>query len=69
LVERNKKVRVFRNKEMVFDGNLDSLKNVKKDVQVMKKDTDCGMGFDGWKDFKEGDLVQCYEVIEEKRTL
>jgi len=69
VVERNKKVRVFRNKEMVFDGNLDSLKNVKKDVQVMKKDTDCGMGFDGWKDFKEGDLVQCYEVIEERRTL
>ncbi|KAF8541882.1 hypothetical protein BDD12DRAFT_916448 [Trichophaea hybrida] len=69
VVERNKKVRVFRNKEVMFDGNLDSLKNVKKDVLVMKKDTDCGMGFDGWRDFKEGDLIQCYEVIEEKRTL
>jgi translation initiation factor IF-2 len=78
-IERNKKVRVMRYtgktvdgervKEIVYDGDLDSLKNVKKDVNEMKKDTDCGIGFVGWGDFKEGDMVVCYEVKEEKRTL
>ncbi|KAI5789798.1 translation initiation factor IF-2 [Pyronema domesticum] len=78
-IETNKKVRVMRytgktidgerQKEMVYDGDLGSLKNVKKDVDEMKKDTDCGIGFVGWGDFKEGDMVVCYEVKEEKRTL
>jgi translation initiation factor IF-2 len=59
----------MRKGEEVWNGNLDSLKNVKKDVQVMGKGTDCGMGFEGWGEFQEGDIVQCYDIIEEKRTL
>jgi len=68
-ITRNSKVRVIRNKEVIFDGNLDSLKNVKKDAIEMKKGNDCGMGFEGWGEFQEGDQVQCYEIIEEKRYL
>ncbi|KAI5806336.1 mitochondrial translation initiation factor 2, partial [Geopyxis carbonaria] len=68
-VARSSKVRVIRNKDVVFDGAFESLKNVKKDVTEMKKGSDCGMSFDGWYDFKEGDHVQCYEVHEERRTL
>jgi translation initiation factor IF-2 len=68
-ITRNSKIRVIRNKEVVFDGNLDSLKNVKKDVIEMKKGNDCGMGFEGWGGFQEGDQVQCYEIIKEKRYL
>jgi translation initiation factor IF-2 len=68
-ITRNSKVRVMRKGEEIWNGTLDSLKNVKKDVQVMGKGTDCGMGFEGWGEFMEGDVVQCYEVTEEKRTL
>jgi len=50
-------------------GTLASLKQVKKDVQEMKKGGECGMGFDGWYDFEVGDLIQSYEVKEEKRYL
>jgi translation initiation factor IF-2 len=35
----------------------------------MKKGTECGMGFDGWWDFKVGDQVQAYEEVVEKRYL
>ena len=50
-------------------GMLDSLKNVKKDVTEMRKGTECGMGFQDWEDFQEGDQIQSYEEKSEKRTL
>jgi translation initiation factor IF-2 len=50
-------------------GSLASLKNVKKDVQEMKKGSECGMGFEGWFDFQIGDQIQSYEERSEKRYL
>lgn len=50
-------------------GTVSSLKNVKKDVQEMRKGTECGLGFDGWEEFEDGDQVQTYEEKVEKRTL
>ncbi|KFY22485.1 hypothetical protein V493_06565 [Pseudogymnoascus sp. VKM F-4281 (FW-2241)] len=66
---RNTKVRVFRQGTKVFDGDLESLKNVKKDVAEARKGGECGMGFEGWDGFEVGDQVQSYEVKEEKRFL
>jgi translation initiation factor IF-2 len=54
---------------LTFIGNIVSLKNVKKDVTEMRKDTECGIGFEDWSDFAVGDHVQCYEEIFEKRYL
>lgn len=50
-------------------GTITSLKNVKKDVTEMRKDTECGIGFEGWTGFAVGDHIQCYEEIFEKRYL
>ena len=50
-------------------GTVSSLKNVKKDVQEMRKGTECGVGFEGWSQFEEGDSVQTFEEKTEKRTL
>ncbi|KFZ14761.1 hypothetical protein V501_03068 [Pseudogymnoascus sp. VKM F-4519 (FW-2642)] len=69
VIGRNTKVRVFRQGKKVFDGDLESLKNVKKDVAEARKGGECGMGFGGWDEFEVGDQVQCYEVKEEKRFL
>lgn len=52
-----------------FAGTISSLKNVKKDVQEMRKGTECGMGFEGWEGFEVGDQIQTYEEISEKRKL
>ncbi|KAL4794176.1 hypothetical protein BDV19DRAFT_365336 [Aspergillus venezuelensis] len=69
LINRTKKVRVLRGQETIYDGSITSLKNVKKDVTEMRKDTECGIGFEGWTDFAVGDQVQCYEEVSEKRHL
>jgi translation initiation factor IF-2 len=55
--------------DLVLSGALSSLKNVKKDVTEMRKDTECGMGFEKWAKFEVGDHVQSYEEIYEKRYL
>ncbi|OQE15470.1 hypothetical protein PENSTE_c028G03883 [Penicillium steckii] len=69
MIQKSRKVRVTRNDQIIYDGTMDSLKNVKKDVTEMRKDTECGIGFEGWTDFAVGDHVQCYEEIFEKRYL
>ena len=50
-------------------GSLSSLKNRKQDATEMRKGMECGIGFEGWKEFQVGDLVQSYEEKVEKRTL
>ncbi|KAF2129772.1 translation initiation factor-like protein IF-2 [Dothidotthia symphoricarpi CBS 119687] len=69
VVDRGTKARVLRGENVVFDGVVNSLKNVKKDVESMRKDTECGIGFEGWEDFKVGDKIQCYDEKHEKRSL
>lgn len=50
-------------------GSLSSLRNVKKDVTEMRKDTECGLSFQNWLQFQIGDHVQSYEEVVEKRYL
>ena len=50
-------------------GLLTSLKNQKKDVNEMRKGTECGLAFEAFDSFQPGDQVQCYETKEEKRKL
>ncbi|KAJ5224907.1 Translation initiation factor IF-2 [Penicillium citrinum] len=69
MIQKSRKVRVTRGDKIIYDGTMNSLKNVKKDVTEMRKDTECGIGFEGWADFAVGDHVQCYEEIFEKRYL
>ncbi|KAL9024826.1 MAG: hypothetical protein Q9196_006228 [Gyalolechia fulgens] len=72
IVSRANKVKVLRGGEggvCVFNGPLSSLKNVKKDVTEMRKGSECGMAFEGWQGFREGDMVQCYEEKRVKQTL
>ncbi|KAF1839756.1 initiation factor 2 [Decorospora gaudefroyi] len=69
LVERGSRAKVWRGETVVHDGTISSLKNVKKDVEQMRKDTECGIAFEDWQDFHVGDRVQCYEESFEKRRL
>ncbi|KAL1394123.1 hypothetical protein HDK64DRAFT_285676 [Phyllosticta capitalensis] len=69
MVKRTSKVKVLRRNEVIYQGTLSSLKNVKRDVSEMRKDTECGIGFDNWSDFREGDSIQCYEEVFQKRYL
>jgi translation initiation factor IF-2 len=63
-ITRRSLVRVKRLKEYVFEGRLDSLKNVKQDTSEIIAGQDCGIRFDGWEDFAQGDLIEAYELIQ-----
>ncbi|KAK8186679.1 hypothetical protein BC567DRAFT_189893 [Phyllosticta citribraziliensis] len=69
MVRRTSKVKVLRGADVIYQGTLSSLKNVKRDVSEMPKYTECGLGFDGWNAFQEGDAIQCYEEVFQKRYL
>ncbi|MCJ1419881.1 hypothetical protein MMC32_006237 [Xylographa parallela] len=69
VISKGTKIRILRDGEVVYNGHLSSLKNQKKDVVEVRKGGECGMGFEGFSDFKVGDQVQCYEEKSEKRRL
>ncbi len=61
---RNDSVRIKRANEIVFEGKLESLKNVKQDTREMFAGQDCGLRFAGWEDFKEGDIIEAYDMVQ-----
>jgi translation initiation factor IF-2 len=63
-IMRNSNVRVKRDREVVWEGKVGSLKNVKQDAREMNAGQDCGLQFDGWEDFKAGDVVEAYELVQ-----
>ncbi|MBX3117626.1 MAG: translation initiation factor IF-2 [Fimbriimonadaceae bacterium] len=63
-VVRNALCRVTRNREEVFAGKIGSLKHFKEDVREMTMGQECGITFDDWEAFKEGDVVEVYEMVQ-----
>ncbi|KAL6870280.1 hypothetical protein J3F83DRAFT_735753 [Trichoderma novae-zelandiae] len=68
-IKKSSRVKVLRRGEVVYDGKIDTLKHVKKDVQEMGKGAECGIGLEGFEDFQPDDQIQAYEEIKEKRYL
>ncbi|KAK2612100.1 translation initiation factor IF-2 [Conoideocrella luteorostrata] len=68
-IKKSSLVKVLRKGKVIFDGKLDTLKHVKKDVMEMGKGTECGIGLEGFEDFQVDDQIQTYEEVKEKRTL
>ncbi|KAI1207533.1 initiation factor 2 [Annulohypoxylon truncatum] len=66
-LEKGRLFRVIRRGETIFDGYLETLKHLKKDVTEVKKGTECGLGFDEFQDFEIGDQIQAYEKVETER--
>lgn len=56
-------------RKVVWSGKLDSLMQGKKEVEEIRKGTECGMSFAGFESFVEGDTVQCYHTVDVPRTL
>jgi len=49
--------------------DMDSLKRVKDDVREVRAGTECGIKIAGFDDIKKGDQLECFNLIEVKRTL
>jgi len=64
-VTRNCSVRVKRNNVIVYEGKLASLRNVKQDVREMNAGQDCGLKFNDWEGFSNGDIIESYELVQQ----
>lgn len=63
-VTRNAKCRVRRGKDIVYDGTVATLRHLKDDVREVTTGMECGLTFDDWTDFKEGDIVEAFEMVQ-----
>ena len=66
-IQRNCKVRISREGEQIFEGELASLKRFKDDVKEVKTGIECGLVMDGFNDIKEGDIIEAYIMVEVPR--
>ncbi len=67
IFQRNCKVRITREGEQIFEGELASLKRFKDDVKEVKAGYECGLVFEGFNDIKEEDKVEAYIMVEVPR--
>ena len=69
IVYRNKKIRVLRDNVVIYEGELESLRRFKDDVNEVRNGTECGIGVKNYTDVKVGDLIEVYDVNEVARSL
>ncbi|HHI92191.1 MAG TPA: translation initiation factor IF-2 [Gammaproteobacteria bacterium] len=69
VVKRNNPIRVLRDNVVIYEGELESLRRFKDDVQEVRSGTECGIGVKNYNDIKAGDQIEVFEQVEVKRTL
>ena len=69
VVKRNKPIRVLRDSVVIFEGELESLRRFKENVEEVRNGTECGIAVKAYNDVKPGDQIECFERIEVPRTL
>jgi translation initiation factor IF-2 len=68
-VKRQSPIRVLRDNVVVFEGELESLRRFKDDVNEVKAGTECGIGVKNYNDVKPGDQIEVFERVEIAREL
>jgi translation initiation factor IF-2 len=68
VVRRSSPIRVLRENVVIFEGELESLRRFKDDVNEVKAGTECGIGVKNYS-VKEGDQIEVFERVEVQRTL
>ena len=68
-VKRANPIRVLRDNVVIYEGELESLRRFKDDVNEVRSGTECGIGVKNYNDVKAGDQIECYERVEVARTI
>jgi translation initiation factor IF-2 len=68
-VKRSNPIRVLRENVVIYEGELESLRRFKDDVNEVRAGTECGIGVKNYNDVKPGDQIECYERVEVARHL
>ena len=69
IVKRGAGVRILRDDVVIYEGSLKQLKREKDDAKEVKQSYECGMMFEKYDDIKENDVVECFEIKSEARSL
>ena len=69
VIRRNAHCRVLRDRKVVHTGKIGSLKRLKDDVREVAAGLECGIGVDGFTEFKPGDVIDAYELEEIRPSL
>ena len=69
VVKRNNPIRVLRDNVVIYEGELESLRRFKDDVQDVKSGMECGIGVKNYNDVKEGDQIEVFERTEVARVV
>jgi translation initiation factor IF-2 len=68
-VFRNKPIRVLRDDVVIFEGDLESLRRFKDDVNEVRSGTECGIGVKNYSDIRPGDKIEVYDREMVQRTI
>ncbi|RUO43868.1 translation initiation factor IF-2 [Aliidiomarina taiwanensis] len=69
VVKRSAPIRVLRDNIVIYEGELESLRRFKDDVQEVRNGMECGIGVKNYNDVKVGDQIEVFETVEVERTL
>ncbi len=68
-VKRGSHVRLLRDDVVIHEGKLKTLKRFKDEVKEVREGMECGMAFENYDDVKEKDIIECFDIKEETRTV
>ncbi len=68
-IKRSAPIRVLRENIVIYEGELESLRRFKDDVQEVRNGTECGIGVKNYNDVRVGDQIEVFETVEVKRSL
>ena len=68
-VKRSNPIRVLRENVVIYEGELESLRRFKDDVQDVRNGMECGIGVKNYNDVKVGDQIEVFEIVEVKREI
>ncbi|KAF8630408.1 hypothetical protein AX15_002959 [Amanita polypyramis BW_CC] len=69
VVDKAQHARVVRNGTIIHEGQLDTMRHLKRDVMEVRKGSECGLSFCDFSDLQQGDLIQIYKCIEKPGIL
>ncbi len=67
VIKNHANIRVIRDGIVIHDGKIAGLQRGKDSVKEVKKGYECGITLESYSDFKEQDILECYEIVEVKR--
>ncbi len=68
-INRNDKLKLYRDNKLVHEGKIHSLKRFKDDVKEVASGFECGIGIEGFDDLKVSDIIETFEIIKTDRKL